>query len=789
MPGHRFQYVPFSVISNQCKCNRYLLVLLFLIGFLAIAWNSIKASEDQQVGKIFLPAVLKPRLEPGCGNVVRVSGLLTTDTYWDTSKTYIVDGDIIIRHDATLTIAPGTVVKFEYDRGIQVEGKLVAQGNASNPVYFTSSRNDLLCGDTNNDGTATVPVAGDWRWIEFSASSDPSSVIRYAVIEYGGQNEVPGSNDWRAPVRIFNVTPIFDYITLKDNYRNAVQLIGGEWTSQAIRSTTVVYWLYDGGDLVVLPRNTLTIDAGVKIKIAYDHGIYVRGFLSMQGNSAKPITITSEHDDTVCGIGAGGESVCDTDNDKTASISQPGDWRWIEFDQESDPNSSIRHAVIRYGGQNEVPGDNHWRAPIRMFNVVPILENITLEHNHRNAAQLIGGNWTSQILSSKTVIYWMYDGDIVVLPRNTFRVEPGVNIKIEYDHGMFVQGVLNINGNQTEPVFITSAHDDDVCGVGSAGEAICDTNDNSVETIPSPGDWRWIEFADTSDSASIMKYTVIRYGGQNEVPGNNVWRAPIRLFNISPTLDHITLEHNYRNAAQLIGGQWTSKALTSTTVVYWLYDGGDIIVLPRNILTIDPGIKIKIGYDHGIYAQGILDAVGTESQPIIITSDRDDEVCGVGVNGEAVCDTNNDEIASVPVVGDWRWLTFPADSDAGSNISYAIVRYGGQNEVPGNNQWRAAVLIDSASPSITRVMFDKNHRAIDFFNAASPTLDCNDVVNGLYSGMYNWNPANIVAAEGLWWGDSSGPQHPSNPSGTGQGVNDGIDFTPWATSACTDFTP
>lgn len=786
-----FRLTHSTILSPGCKAyvvGLLCLSLLFLfVRHLLASPYLAEAADNAETNAIYLPAVLRPRLEPGCGQPVQVSGEITSDTIWNTSNTYIVNGDIIVKPNATLSIVPGTVVKLEYDRGIHVEGKLIAIGNSSNPVYFTSYRDDNLCGDTNGDGTATVAAAGDWRWIEFAETGDPNSVIQYAVIRYGGQNEIPGNNDWRAPLRMFNVSPTLEYITLEHNYRNAAQIIGGNWTSQVLSSKSVVYWLYDRGDLIVLPRNSLTIEPGVRIKVGYDHGIYVQGLLNMQGSELQPITVTSEHDDTVCGIGAGGEPVCDTNDNATATIAQAGDWRWIEFNQESDPSSAIRHAAIRYGGQNEVPGDNHWRAPIRMFNVVPVLENITLEYNHRNAAQLIGGDWTSQILGSTTVVYWIYDGDIVVLPRNTLTVQPDVKIKIGYDHGMLVQGSLNVMGNQAQPVVISSDHDDDVCGVGATGEAICDTNDNGIETIPAAGDWRWIDFVAEDGSASTIKYAVIRYGGQNEVPGDNHWRAPMRLINISPTLDHISFEHNYRNGAQIVGGNWTSNTLSSTTVIYWLYDGGDVIVLPRNTLTVEPGVKIKIAYDHGIYAQGILKADATEALPIVFTSDRDDTVCGVGVNNEAICDTNNDAVTSVPAIGDWRWILFPPDSDAGSTISQAIIRYGGQNEIPGNNQLRAAVLIDNASPSITNVQFDMNYRAIDFFNTATPSLSCNDVINGLHSGMYNWNPANVIMAEGHWWGDDSGPQHPSNPSGTGQAVNDGIDFTPWATSACTDF--
>jgi PKD repeat protein len=37
----------------------------------------------------------------------------------------------------------------------------------------------------------------------------------------------------------------------------------------------------------------------------------------------------------------------------------------------------------------------------------------------------------------------------------------------------------------------------------------------------------------------------------------------------------------------------------------------------------------------------------------------------------------------------------------------------------------------------------------------------------------------ILDAENNWWGDSSGPQAPSNPGGTGDPISGNVDYTPW----------
>ena len=46
-------------------------------------------------------------------------------------------------------------------------------------------------------------------------------------------------------------------------------------------------------------------------------------------------------------------------------------------------------------------------------------------------------------------------------------------------------------------------------------------------------------------------------------------------------------------------------------------------------------------------------------------------------------------------------------------------------------------------------------------------------------GVYGQDTTWPVSAENNWWGDVSGPSHPSNPLGTGQLVTDNVDFDPW----------
>src|SRR5579871_220039 len=54
-------------------------------------------------------------------------------------------------------------------------------------ITITSAKDDNFGnpGDTNKDGTQTVPAVGDWGGIVFEQGSDTTSVINYCRLKYG----------------------------------------------------------------------------------------------------------------------------------------------------------------------------------------------------------------------------------------------------------------------------------------------------------------------------------------------------------------------------------------------------------------------------------------------------------------------------------------------------------------------------------------------------------------------------------------------------------------------------
>ncbi len=104
-----------------------------------------------------------------------VKAYIKEDTTW--SGTVYLTGQNVVRRGATLTILPGTVVRFPWidednndigDGELTVEGRLIARGTPENPIIFTSDKEK--------------PAQKDWTFVQISVSKD--SLVEYCIFEY-----------------------------------------------------------------------------------------------------------------------------------------------------------------------------------------------------------------------------------------------------------------------------------------------------------------------------------------------------------------------------------------------------------------------------------------------------------------------------------------------------------------------------------------------------------------------------------------------------------------------------
>src|SRR2546428_2870530 len=112
-------------------------------------------------------------------------GTLQQDEPWLAADgPYVLDCTVVVPSGVTLMIQPLAVVKAAPSVSLLVQGTLKADG-AGGAIQFTSLKDDTVGGDTNGDGSASSPAAGDWDAITFDSPST-GNLLNNVEVRYGG---------------------------------------------------------------------------------------------------------------------------------------------------------------------------------------------------------------------------------------------------------------------------------------------------------------------------------------------------------------------------------------------------------------------------------------------------------------------------------------------------------------------------------------------------------------------------------------------------------------------------
>jgi hypothetical protein len=99
---------------------------------------------------------------------------------------YFFAYSVTVPASRTLTLGPGTGVKLTNSASITVDGSFRSLGSALSPNLITSIHDDNLFGDTNGNGSATSPAAGNWQSVRFNDGSvDATCQLQHTTVRFG----------------------------------------------------------------------------------------------------------------------------------------------------------------------------------------------------------------------------------------------------------------------------------------------------------------------------------------------------------------------------------------------------------------------------------------------------------------------------------------------------------------------------------------------------------------------------------------------------------------------------
>jgi len=326
---------------------------------------------------------------------------ITADTVWVASSSpYIVTENIEIKPEVTLTIEPGVVVKVDVSRSIVVHGILRAVGTEYEPISFTSTKDDSVGGDSDNNGTATKPVAGDWQGIRFTPAS--SGYFEYVAIRYAG----------------YANRSVGGYPSI---YNESGKVSVNE--SIIANSAVCAYAQTNGKGSI---QNTSISDAFCGVA-------YFGGEFDFSNNTIRNTNRAAFFNGT-------------------GTVSLTGnifDSNYLAADV------SMRKDFVFTHSGNTASGGQYNGLIVRGF----VIGNQILTVD--DMPYIIVSNGGSLSIG---VLRFITENNLTIQPGATLALEPAVVVKFDSGGGLFVHGSINAVGTQLKPIIFTSIKDDSVAG-------------------------------------------------------------------------------------------------------------------------------------------------------------------------------------------------------------------------------------------------------------------------------------------------------------------------------------
>ena len=154
-------------------------------------------------------------------------GMMTAATRWqswDPQAPYVITGNVSVELGVRWELDPGVVVKVQ-SSALRVDGTLHAVGSETQPIVFSSAKDDSVAGDSNGDGTETVPAPGDWKGIHLSPLSVESQLSHVGFRYSGGDSLGIINGTWRHTTLYLEQTdPLIENVSIRDSRGDGIEL-------------------------------------------------------------------------------------------------------------------------------------------------------------------------------------------------------------------------------------------------------------------------------------------------------------------------------------------------------------------------------------------------------------------------------------------------------------------------------------------------------------------------------------------------------------------------------------
>ena len=520
--------------------RRLLLILLISV---AVGMNSCTKKDDDTAN-------------PGGDNGNTVTGTISTNTTWTTGSTYIIDGTLSVE-GATLTIEPGTIIKFtessELDVGYSESGSaIIANGTADNPIRFTS--------------TASTPTEGDWDGLWFYSGTSSETSLKYCIVEYsGGYSDYAGAinlkdckitiDNCHVQYSKYNGLVLDNDASFKSFTANTIENVGGQIISLYPNAVHTIgagnTLLADGNKGVLISSGTYDREdetwRALSAPYVIDGTVNVKStsgsILRIEAGAVISFTESSEFD-VAYGSGEYGTIIATGTEDKmiyftSASVSkEKGDWDGIWL-YEGSNSCNFEYCVFEYAGgysdtygMIEIKGSDvsFINCTFRQSETYGISLNAeagftsfqdnTFSDNNDHAVKIYA-NHANTIGTGNDFI----TGNRGVLVKgNTIDQEVTWN---KLNCAYFIDGLVNIAGLTAELTiepgtvikFTENSEMDIAYGTGNYGRIVAVGTEEdpiyltSASPEPSNGDWDGIWFYEGTLQGTVFDNCVVSYGG------------------------------------------------------------------------------------------------------------------------------------------------------------------------------------------------------------------------------------------------------------------------------------